>query len=333
MKTSSILIQSLCVPCFNHCRYCLLSLNGTTEGAGWDQSVRIAERFLKEYREKLPDVSSGFSFGYSMEHPDLKEAIRTLRRLGGPSASFLQCDGMKMRSDAECGELMDTLLSEGIKQLNFTIYGLADYHDLFAGRKGDYELMLRMMKAAESRRLPFRSGIPLTAENISQINTLVGRLKDIGNESIFLFIPHEEGRGKQLSRIRLDLNRYLQLSPESQALLNRSIYRTEAEWLRSSEEIQEQQRMILISLRTDNMEEYEKQGAMSVLREIEALDESYYSSFPAFRDLAARYGDPCGNKLYRFRDLYYHYRTRYSRDHGIHVYDVADERQSGSRRY
>ena len=333
MKTTSVLVQSLCVPCFNRCRYCLLSWNGTVEGAGWEESVPIAERFLREFREQLPDINCSFAFGYSMEHPQLREAIRTLRRLGSPTASFLQCDGMKMRGDDECLELIGMLLEEGIQQLNFTVYGLPDYHDRFAGRKGDYELILRMMKAAEKKGLSFSSGIPLTTENISQIDTLVKELQSRGCGSIQLFVPHEEGRGKQLSPVRLDLKSFLQLSPASQALLNRRIYRTEGEWLEASEPIRDQQRMILLSLRPDNIAEYAERGAVSVLREIEALDDSYYSVFPAFDELAAAYGDPRGGKLYRIRDLHYHYRTRYLRDHKIQVYDVADERQSGSRRF
>ena len=333
MKTTSVLIQSLCVPCFNHCRYCLLSWNGTLKGAGWEQSIKTADRFLHEFREQLPDINSSFSFGYSMEHPELKEAIRTLRRLDSPSASFLQCDGMKMRSDEECDKLIDMLLNEGIQQLNFTVYGLADYHDRFAGRKGDYELILRMMKAAQYKGLSFSSGIPLTTENISQIDTLVDILRSLGSESINLFIPHEEGRGKLLSPIRLDLDSYLQLSSASQSLFNRTIYKTESEWLETSETIQDQKRMILISLQPGNIEEYEKQDAISVLHKIEALDEAYYSIFPSFSELAAIYGNPGSTKLYRIRDLYSHYRTKYMHDHKIHIYDVTDERQSGSRRY
>ena len=141
MQTTSVMIQSLCVPCFNRCRYCLLSWDGKAEGANWDQSVEIAERFLRELRQQRPEIEGSFTFGYSMEHPDLKEALRTLRRLGSPMAEYMQCDGMKLRNETECRELMQLLRAEGVKQLNFTVYGLSDYHDRFAGRKGDYELI------------------------------------------------------------------------------------------------------------------------------------------------------------------------------------------------
>lgn len=333
MKTTSVLINSLCVPCYNYCRYCLLSWSGKVEGVVWDRSVRLAERFMDELKNQHPEIKREFSFGYSMEHPDLKGAIRTIRRLGGPTADFLQCDGMKMRNDTECVELMGMLHDEGIKQFNFTLYGLSDYHDCFAGRKGDFELNLRMMQAAKASRVPFTTGIPLTAENVHEVDDLVRILQDIGSEKVFLTIPHEEGRGKLLRNVRLSMEGFLELSSETQKLLNRTIYRTESDWLRDSEPVLDSQRMILISLRPDNIDDYEKRSAMSVIREIEALDEIYYSSYPSFQELAKIYGDPNSEKLYRIRDLYYHYRAQYAQDHDIQVYDVTDERQSGSRRY
>ena len=332
MRTTSVLIHSLCVPCYNHCRYCLLSWNGKVVGADWDRSVALAERFMDELRDQQPEIRSGFSFGYSMEHPDLKGAIRTLHRLGGPTADFLQCDGMKIRNDTECIELMGMLRDEGIKRLNFTLYGLSDYHDRFAGRKGDFELILRMMRAAKASRLPFSTGIPLTSENIHEVDRLVGVLQDHGSEKVFLTIPHEEGRGKLLRDVRLSMQGFLELSAETQKLLNATLYRTEGDWLRDPEPIRDTQRMVMIALRADNMDAYESRDVMSIVREIEALDESYYAAFPSFQELAKVYGDPDGEKLYRIRDLYHHYRTQYAQDHDIQVYDVTDERQSGSRR-
>lgn len=333
MQTTSVIVQSLCIPCMNRCRYCLLSWNGHVEGADWDRSVRLAERYLHEIREQKPEVISSFAFGYAMDHPRLREAIRTCRRLGSPMADYLQCDGMKMRDDAACGNMMHMLRSEGVQQLNFTVYGLADYHDRFAGRKGDFALLTRMMRAARTAGLPFTAGIPLLPENIGQADELIGMLKSMGSAKIILFIPHEEGRGKALAGVRLSRKDLACLSRESRALLNHTLYRTEGEWLKEANPVQETRRQILIALRPENIEGYEKRSALSVVGEIEALDDAYYAAFPDFRTLAETYGDPAGEKLYRIRDLFYHYRLRYAQEHPMSIYDVTDERQSGSRRF
>ena len=332
MQTTSVLIQSLCVPCCNRCRYCLLSANGTVEGADWDRSVRIAERYLNELRAQRPELKASFSFGYSMEHPKLREAIQTLHRLGSPTATFLQCDGMKMRNDAECRALAAMLRDEGIQQLNFTVYGLPEYHDCFAGRPGDLALIERMMKAAREIGLPFTVGIPLNEENVSQTNAVVERMTAAGSSKTSLFIPHEEGRGRLLEDVRLRLRDLSNLSPAVRNLLNETIYRTEAEWLKAPELAEAKSRYILISLCKDNIDDYEKRSAVSVLEEIEALDERYYQAFPSFSELAAQYGDPEGDRLYRVRDLFYHYRRLYAAEHPMNVPDLMDETRSGSRR-
>ena len=303
------------------------------EGAAWDRSVAVAERFLCELKAQRPEIEGSFSFGCSMEHPDLPGALRTLRRLGSPSARFLQCDGMRMRDDEQCRALMRMLRGEGVRQLNFTVYGLSDYHDRFAGRPGDYALILRMMRAAGEAGLPFSAGIPLTGENLHEADELVSVLRAAGCERVFLTVPHEEGRGKALASVRLDLREFRQLLPETQALLNQSVFRTERAWLSDPEPVPDSRRMILISLRQDNIDDYEARGALEVLQEIEVLDERYYAAFPSFAALAEAYGDPNGEKLYRVRDLYHHYRMQYAREHKLRVYDVTDERQSGSRRY
>ena len=333
IQTKSIMIQNLCVPCFNRCRYCLLSWDGKEVGTEWVRSVKLAERFIKELRETRSYVNVSFSYGYSMEHPKLTEAIQTLRRLGSPTADFLQCDGMAMRDEDQCGELMRTLREAGIKSLNFTVYGLRDYHDRFAGRKGDFDLLRRMMEAAYETGISFSTGVPITKENIQEIDELISLLKRAGNDKITLFIPHEEGRGKTLDQIRLEQQDLSALSPESSSLLNRNIYRTESEWLNCPSPVRATNRLIIISLRADNIDDYENRDALSVVEEIEALDEAYYSAFPSFDELAKEYGDHEGKRLYRIRDLYHHYRSSYAADHKLELYDVTDERLSGSRRY
>jgi len=268
-----------------------------------------------------------------MEHPDLRGAIRNLSRLGSVQSGFLQCDGMKMRTEQECDELMKMLHSEQIRELNFTVYGSREFHDSFAGRKGDYDLLVRMMESAKRFDVPFSVGIPLLKENINQIEAQVSVSNELGSAKVYLFIPHEEGRGKDIQSCRVRKQDLSVLSEGTRRLLNVEVFRSEAEWLEEATIQHESQRMILISLRPDNVDEYEHKNAVSIVNEIEALDEEYYSSFPNFKELAEEYGDTTSDGLYRFRDLFYHYRILYAEDHDVHVYDVTDERQSGSRRY
>ena len=329
MKTESVLLQTLCVPCASHCRYCLLCWDGRPTGAPWERSAAFAKTFADWMRTHRQEVSFQFAFGYSMEHPALREAIRFLREIGSPQAKYLQCDGMRMRDEAECADLMRMLRDEGVEHVNFTVYGAEAYHDRFAGRKGDFALVRRMLRVAADAGLETSAGIPLTQENAAGIDGLTQTL-EAGR--IFLFIPHEEGRGVSLDAIRMTERDLDLLSEQSRRLLNPEIFRTEREWLAGAYR-EETKRTLLISLRNDNMQRYEGMDFSAILDEVEALDDAYYAAFPPFFELAARYGDPNGERLYRQRDLFAYYRRLYAKGSGVSVYDVTDERQSGSRRY
>ena len=119
------MVQNLCVPCSCRCRYCLLSWDGKPVGISWDNGASFAQRFINEVRHSRPEINISFTFGYSMDHPRLREAITFLKEIGSPQAQFLQCDGMRMRNEAECDDLMRILKEEGVQDLNFTFYEIA----------------------------------------------------------------------------------------------------------------------------------------------------------------------------------------------------------------
>ena len=232
MKTEQVMLQTLCVPCACRCRYCLLCWDGKTVGASWDAGRRSALRMKEWMRLNRPDVLFHFSFGYSMEHPDLRGALRFLRGIGSPQAEYLQCDGMRIRDEKECQDLVSLLAEEGVRHLNFTFYGLQEYQDRFAGRREDFACMLRLARTAGKAGLQVSAGIPLTWESAPQADRLIDILRmQAGVPKIFLFVPHEEGRGIALQDIRFSLADEALLSEEARSLLNRGIFRPESEWI------------------------------------------------------------------------------------------------------
>ena len=333
MKTRSIMIQTLCVPCCNRCRYCLLSWDGTLPGASYERCERYAAAFHDWAKQNRQDLSVHFSFGYSMEHPALFRAIDFMRSIGSPGGEFLQMDGMRMRTEEELRELMQGLSEHGVKALNFTFYGAEHYHDSFAGRKGDFALTLRSAKVAMKAGLKVSAGIPVTRENAGQVENLLSLLQLAGIQESRLFIPHEEGRGAKLHQIRCRLEEIEVWSPATAAKLNRSIYRTEEEWLQDKDYSEPKSRMLLLSLTKDNIDHLETTDFAKVIAELEAVDDRYYQSFPPVKELMCLYGDLQNRELFSMRDLELRYRRLYAAERSLALYDVTDERQSGSRRY
>ena len=328
MKTESILLQTLCVPCGCHCRYCLLSWDGHCPGADWERSAALARRMAAWLRKERPGLRFHFSFGYSMEHPRLPEALDLLRELDSVQAAFLQCDGLRIRDEGETSAFVEMLREHGVKTLNFTYYGTENYHDRFAGRKGDYAWMQRLRSAARAAGLETSVGVPLTRESAPMAADL---LENLAGETVRFFVPHAEGRGAALESIRLRQEDFDALPEAVRARLNRRVYRTEAEWLRDPPP-EPTKRMLLLSLTPENIGSFETRPFAESIAAAEALDDAYYAPLPTIRELLERYGDAKGTAFYSARDLAAKLQKRWLRENDLQPYDVTDERQTGSRR-
>lgn len=331
MKTVSINVMNLCVPCENRCRYCLLSYDGKASGVNYKRSEGYAKRFYEWMKENRPDLSFLFGFGYSMEHTDLLGAIDFCRSIGSATGEFLQFDGMRFRTDEELETLLRQLQEHGIKLINLTFYGMEDYHDRFAARTGDYRLMMNTLAQANKIGMDVTVSIPITHENVSQMDALITELEQYRTQRIICFVPHSEGRGKLLDKVRFSSEDYAQLSEKIRSHINTTRFKTEAQWLKCGFPVEEK-RVLTVTLTPENLAFFEGLSFAETIAYLEKLDDDYYAAIPTATELARLYGDPDGERYYSARDLYLHYQQRYIADNGIEIYDINDERQCFSRR-
>lgn len=332
MKTASIAVQTLCVPCHNRCRYCLLSWDGRLPGADYARSEAYARRFYDWLRENRPELSFQFYFGFSMEHPRLTDAIDFMGSIGSASGRFLQLDGLAFRDEEGIREYLSTAKSHGIRAVNLTFYGLPDYHDRFAGRQGDFAYLTAMLRTALSLELEVSVGIPLTQENAHQAEDLLRLLLDIGVSPRF-FVPHAEGRGASLDPVRLRLQDLTELPEPVRARFNSRMFRSEGQWLREEALPLPEKRALTLSLTPENIGCFEELPFDQTIQYLEALDDAYYDTLPPLPELLMMYGDPESDALYSFRDLCLHCVRRFFQEHPAPVYDITDERNCFSRRY
>lgn len=327
------MLQNLIVPCSCRCRYCLLAWDGKVIGCNYKRSEIYAKAFHDWLSSRHPEISFNFSFGYSMDHPELIQVIDFLNSIGSISGRFLQMNGLTFKNVEEKDALMRDLLRHGVQSVNFTFYGSENYHDQFAGRTGDFQHNLSMADAANQAGLSVSVGVALTAENYMQMDDLYSKLESRGISNVRLFIPHEERRGISLAGSRCSLKEYNRLSGKVRELLNRKVYRTESEWISATDLQPETKRSLLISLTQQNINWFEQIGFEETIKYMEDLDDEYYRNVPEFSVLLKQYGNPFVQELYGKRDLYQHYQKKYLHENSIDIYDVTDERQCGSRRY
>ena len=330
MKTTSFGIANYCVPCHAHCRYCLLDACGQKTGVGFHRGAEFARRVLRELDEKRPDLSAFNYIGYCMDTPDLPEYIRFCREHHSPTASFLQMNGFAFREERELQALMDGIRAAGVQLIDLTFYGTEAYHDRFAGRKGDFRFLLRMLAAANRAGLPVNLSVPLLRENLDQMPELLRQLNGFQAEKKLFFLPHSKGRGRSLLDQRITRQEFDRLPSEVRDAFSGIPHRTEAEWLASGDFPALAHRNLNLVLTPENIDACEQRSALEILASLEALDDHYLAQMPSPEELAARYGRPGNQQLFRFRDLLLRWQQQYLEETGNTLYDMHDETHSFS---
>lgn len=332
MKTTSIGIENLCVPCHAFCRYCLLSSCGKATGVDYDRGKQLAKRLYEELKERRPDLQVFHYIGYCMDDANLLDYIQFSQEINAPSARFLQLNGLKFRDRSETDSFIRLIRDAGIESVDLTFYGTRVYHDRFAGRAGDFEFLLELLRSANKAGIDVYASLPVTKENIGQTEELLTLLDKFHLSRTSVFLPHSKGRGRTLSEHRLAADDCVGLSERINEQLSK--YWTEEEFLHTAEFERPQQRSLILSLKPENIEQLESMSAEEIIAFLEALDDRYYGTIPPVEELAARYGDPKGRRLYRrFRDLHLEWQQRFLEESRVEAWDMNDETHHFSVRY
>ncbi len=327
MKTTAIGVENLCVPCHAHCRYCLLNWNGRTFGVDYDRGKRFTERLFSELKLERPDLGVFYHIGYCMDGPRLPDYIRFCRSVGSPSGEFLQINGLALRDREEAEGYIRDIASLGIRRVDLTFYGLREYHDRFAGRTGDFDLLLALLDAAGLVGVQAEVSLPILRENMAQADALLGLLKEYQVGRYFAFLPNGKGRGRTIEDQRLTRAEFESLSREVRACFSPNVrYQTEAEWIRDGIWPVPMTRTLTLSLTPENIDELEAMPAGAVASMLEEMDDHFYAAMPQPAELAACCGDPEGRKMYRLRDLLLEWRGRFLETSGYSLHDMDDER-------
>lgn len=321
MKTVLFNMENLCVPCGCRCRHCLLGYDGNTVGVGYEQGKDLARRLAAE-----SPIQFSYYIGFCMDTPMLFDYIAFCQEIGSPGGRFLQMNGFRERPYDEIEGLMEQIKTSGVELIDLTFYGLPEYHDAFAGRRGDFSLLTKVLKAANNAQLPVNISAPITEDNAGQLQRLLDILSEYETDNISLYLPHAKGRGWFLEEKRLRKTTLERLPTSVWEHMPKVKTQSEAQWLSENEFPEPEERYLTLSLTPDNFEWYSDMSAEEIIGELEALDDAFYAAVPSAAELARLYGDPSGDRLFRYRDLVLLWTKRYVRENGLKLHDMTDER-------
>lgn len=331
MRTKSINVFNQCLPCYNRCKYCLLSYNGKELGISYKRGLEYSKKFMQYLKENHPEIHFMHYLGSAMESEKISEIINDMREVNSPMSEFLQYDGTEFKSDEELLNVLKSIKASGIKLIDLTFYGLREYHDAFSGRPGDFDYMMKIIDFSRVIGLNVEISIAAFKDNLNQFATLVKIFEEKLANEIFIFTPNIGGRGLNFIDKKINLDDYYNMCDSVKKYFNRDTNKTPKEW--KEDNLPEvNSRMLHLSLLPKNIERLEKQTFKDTLLELEKMDEDFYNLIPSFNQMLDRYVDPNDNNLYTKKDLYAQYRRRYIKENGLDVKDI-DERYNYSLRY
>lgn len=331
MKTLSFSIENLCVPCNCYCKHCLLDSKFCATGVSYDRAEAFARRFYEWLSMAHPEIGGMFYVGYCMDFPELSRWIAFVRERD-PGFSFLQFNGLKIRNGEDLDLWLDEIKNNEIRMIDLTFFGLAEYHDRFAGRKGDFDYLIRILHGALERNIQVHGSICMNKANLDQLDSLLDLLKAEGATQYTFFLPHDKGRGRNLCNLRLTQDDFYSLSEDIRSHFVKTKHLTESQWLSRKMLPMPAGRNLTLSLTPENIDLLEMMHPETILRELEDMDDRFYDNIPALSDLANEYGNPANHQIFRWRDLVLRWQMQYQQDHPMNCHDMNDERYSFSIR-
>jgi len=319
VKDAGVIIGWLGNPCSCRCRHCSIMNRGRTTAVPLERAEAIAERFLQwKAASGREDFYVSLGVGYSYDFPLYLEYLRFSREHDLPVYGFLP-NGIALRNDAQLAQMFQTLKAAGISSVTTSFFGIGESHDRFTGRRGDFDFMMRVARAASACGLDRAEAIYLRKATLRDVPQLLSMLDEIPGRTVRQMEPSAyRGRAKRQEHDR-PLAAEVRRLPESvQRQINWERYKSEAEWVAqvlAGDIPPRVTRYAIIPVSEDTVDMLESADCQALVGGIFEAHDRFLQALPTLEDLARRYGKPHGRRLYALRDLEWKWPDRFLAEH------------------
>ena len=320
MEDRGIVFSWNCVACHCRCDHCLLASGTQPCRVPYDEARSIVERFI-QWRNQSGNASLAvdFSAGFSVDFPQLQDYTRFRLENGMQGADALQVGGIRVRSGTELRSFLGSLAQAGIRRLGLSFHGMDGSHDRCTGRIGDYTLTMELAHAAAECGLKRFETIFLRRSTLGELPGLLARLDAIpGMESRHVAPLDYRGKAKRLEADRPTVSGLDRLQDPALRNMNRASVQAESDWVREIElrgGPARTRRYYLVPITDDMAPQLRTTDPESLLAQMRDADRRLSNCVPPLQELARRYADPDGERLYALRDLEWKWTDAFLAEH------------------
>ena len=314
-----ISIQWFGTPCHCRCRHCLLRAGEKLSTVPLAKVRALAERFVRWRTQAGLEFSVDLVAGYQCDSPEYLECAQFNKQHGQSAWWSMLLNGTRLRDEAELRDFLPAIKSAGITSIGLTFYGLGKHHDRWAGRRGDFDQLLKLAEIAADYGLDRSETVFLSQPGIEDLAELITLLDSFSGNVKRSVCPWDyRGFGKRLENERVLASQVEGLPDEVKRHVNLNSYASEAEWIRRIAEgsISVKSRgFCILSVWQENIRELESVECDRILESLRDHDQSLRRALPPLSELANLYGDRSEDRLYKLRDLQWKWTDSYIESH------------------
>lgn len=326
VKDICVIIQWFGKACSCRCRHCLLDSGKKLSTVSFDRVKALGEQFLRwkdtlSYEDPAIDIITG----YSCDSSEDVESAQFCKEAGATSWSYLAANGMELKAKTELEQFLLARKEMGITKVGVTFYGMREFHDKWADRKGDWDYTMLIAQTAAELGLERQETVFLSKSGIADIPHLIDLLDTLPGKNDRCLAPWDyRGRGKQLEDERVLASQVKTLPDNVRQYINQDLknsrrcYLSEAEWISAIEAgnyPRKDRRVYIISVWQDNIDHLESTDCDQILQKLRDEDEQLYTAIPSLPTLAQLYGQKSGKRIYWIRDLEWKWIDLYLKAH------------------
>jgi hypothetical protein len=277
----------------------------------FDRYEAVVERFL-DWRDRKRLV--GFHIAPVQLHSlalmpadHLRRRFDLCRR-GGYEPLPLQINGLGFRPDDELRDLLIEKKAAGFKQISLTFAGPRIIHDLWCGRKGEFDFLVRIAAICGEIGFPRLEKLFLTETSWTLLSELMDYLDLIPGEVIReVQTISYVGWAKVLEAERIRAATLDALPERVLKFAKIEGLKSESEWLSMIHQGYTDREIlnvsILVRLQEDNLAWIEETDCDELVEELKYRRQDAWSSLPSLDRLASVYGAWDNDRLYRVSEL------------------------------
>jgi hypothetical protein len=283
----------------------------SADGVSTDRHIALVDRFIVWRKaNNRPDFQIGQAVNYAANvgAEDQAQLMQLHKRMGWPSLTMrIHLGGLPIWSDDQIQEWFRVRKEGGVETVHGSLAGHGRVHDYWNNRKGDFEYLVKLFRAAAVEGLGLRQRLFVIKSTLPILDEAIRLLDDVGEPVERYCMPfYYRGTALRYESERISRKDLEQLPVSVLGLmdLDDDRWRSESAWVKAVRDMSDEPEPVTLNLELDakNIDELEQSSCDEIIERISARTQAAYDQLPSRQELVDNWSDASNDDIYPYRN-------------------------------